>query len=1200
MKTLRTFRPALAAWLIAVAMLVSAPRPLPADEPTKQGSISKLIKSVLPGNALAGRETAKPGITSSDAGQILVPPKLAKLHPVAILISRDEAGKRLKALESAAKVSGIIVVAPEYRQEDGAFDPDATLEAFDALLKRIHAEQKVATAKLFLLAEGDNAGPAWRLALAGASRLAGCALVNPAACEIEAEQLEKLKELNFVLLAGADKKVREQARQTLEKLHKAKIANARLRKLDAEGDDATTEALATALRWVRAAAGADQDDDEKSDKLAGDLPGARKLYMKGKYDLAISSYQALQAQDALTVRAATGLARALSAVGRYSEALEAAQAVADKAKDDAAWRLVMAESLSHLGRYEEALKHALVARELRPLWAPAVLVAGNLQETLGQPDKALATYKAMEEITFSDTHRNDAPSLVALGRIFDRYTILRGTKASIQATNILHNYLQEAYQKVDKDYWPAHVAAGMFLLSKHRADQANTEFALALKKNPKCADAYAGAAMAALEGWQFERCIAAADKALEINPKHADALLAKANCMMLWRKFDDAIPIAEKVLEFNPNHLDALSLLAAVHVRQRNEQQAAQYAQRVEAVNDRYYGLPLAIAEWLSAGRQYDQAETYYRRAIEMAPKMAEPLAGLGKMYMQTGEEGKALDILVQAHELDDFRSDVANFLAICRRILDPDRFVVRETDNFIIKVDKQYDLVMLEQMAEYMESIYEEVCGDFAHYPPEKTIIEIMPTHQQFSLRIAGRGWIGTVGACTGRVIVLAAPHLERSQLGLHNWAMVMRHEYTHTVTLSATNNNIPHWFTEACAVWQQPDKENYRYISMLVQAVRSDRLFTVKEIDWGFIRPKRSGDRSLAYAQAQWMMEYIISEHGFTKITDMLKAFGDGLTQQEVFDTVLGVSQESFDEQFRAWARRQVIDWGFEPDGPMDLKEAKELAEKNKVDAEAQARYAESLLAKGKGKQALEAAKNALKLDKANVTARRVRARVFIARKQYDKAMEAAEELQQADPDSALASRIMAVAYIAKRKFVLAIDPLEQLKVLQPLDSFSYEKLAEIYTQLGQPEKALPNLLHLHRHTMRDPRYARQIAEIYRLLDRDDLAEKYFQEVTYINPYESTAYRSIASLQVRQKQYGEALETANRLVLLEPDAAKSWDYLAQIRYRKARRDNDRQLMLEAREAARKSIDLDPNGLGARILSAIESQLETMPAGGA
>jgi predicted Zn-dependent protease len=282
------------------------------------------------------------------------------------------------------------------------------------------------------------------------------------------------------------------------------------------------------------------------------------------------------------------------------------------------------------------------------------------------------------------------------------------------------------------------------------------------------------------------------------------------------------------------------------------------------------------------------------------------------------------------------------------------------------------------------------------------------------------------------------------------------------------------------------------------------------------------------------------------------------------------------------------------------MDLKEAKELAKKNQADAEAQARYARSLLAGGKARQALQAAKDALKLDKANVTARRVRARIFIARKQYDKAMEAARELQEVDPDSALASRIMAMAYIAKRKFVLAIQPLEQLKVLQPLDSFSYEKLAEIYTQLGQPKKALPNLLHLHRHTMRDPQYARQIAETYRLLDRDDLAEKYFQEVTYINPYESTAYRSIASLQVRQKQYDEALETANRLVMLEPEAAKSWDYLAQIRYRKARQDQDRQLMLEARQAARKSIDLEPNGLGTRILSAIERQLETMPAGGA
>jgi tetratricopeptide (TPR) repeat protein len=664
---------------------------------------------------------------------------------------------------------------------------------------------------------------------------------------------------------------------------------------------------------------------------------------------------------------------------------------------------------------------------------------------------------------------------------------------------------------------------------------------------------------------------------------------------MAWRKFDEVAPIAEKVLETNPNHLDALSLLAAVHIRMRQEDQAKPYIQKVKDVNEGYYGLPLAIAEWLSAGRQFQQAEVYYKQAIALRPELAEPLAGLGKMYMQTGDEVQAQEILRQANELDDYRSDVANFLAVVNRILDPEHFVVRETDNFIIKVDKNYDLIMLDQMAQYMESIYDEVCGDFDHYPAEKTIIEIMPTHQQFSLRISGRGWIGTVGACTGRVIVLAAPHLERSQLGLHNWAQVMRHEYTHTVTLAATNNNIPHWFTEACAVWQQKDKENYRYVRMLVNATRQGRLFNVKEIDWGFIRPKRRGDRSLAYAQAQWMMEYIISEHGFMKITDMLKAFGEGMTQKQVFDEVLGVPEESFDQEFQQWAKVQVKQWGFEADEPMDLKEARKQAKENQDDANCQAELARSLLARRKVGPALKSAGKALELDPKNVTALKIKAQVLMLQKKHEKAIQAARELQKVDPTSAVAPLVIARSYLEKRKFVQAIAPLEQLKTQQPLNSFSYEKLAEIYTQLGDPEKALPNLLHLHRHTMREPQYARQIAETYRLMGREDLAEKYFQEVTYINPYESTAYESIASMQVRQKQYDEALETAHRLTLLEPENARSWDYLAQIRYRQARQNQDRQMLLLAKEAAEKSVQLKPDGLGQRILSAVEDLLEKM-----
>ncbi len=928
------------------------------------------------------------------------------------------------------------------------------------------------------------------------------------------------------------------------------------------------------------------------------LAGCRALYMSGKYKEAAAAYKTLLSDRSLRVSAAIGLADALSMTGQYAGAVETLESVVDTGADRADWRLAMAEALSSIGRYEKALAHAVKANELRPFWAPTILTRGRLLETLGRDDQAAKVYQTMSEVIDRDKYRNDARSLVALGGILDRDSVLSSRKASEQASNILHNYLQEAYRKVDKKYWPAHIAAGMFLLDKHQSAQAMKEFSRALKLNKRIPDAFVGAGVVELGKWRFEKCLKNVAQALKINPNHPEAILLKATCLMQWRKFGEVPPLLDKILKVNPNHLGALSLMAAVHIRTDNPDKAEPYAARIGKVNGRYYGLSNTIAQWLAAGRQFDKAEKYYLEAIKLAPKRAEPLTGLGRLYMQTGDEKKARRILVQARALDDFRADVLNYLKILRRL---DDFEIRETEHFIVKIDPKHDAVLLGQVSDYMERIYPEVCAAYDHEPPFKTIIEIFPTQEQFSQRISGKGWVGTVGACTGRVIALAAPRTSaETPLGTHNWATVLRHEFTHAVTLSATKNRIPHWFTEACAVFQQPDKQNFRYIAMLVKATRANRLFTVQEMDWSFIRPKRRGDRALAYAQAAWTMEYIIETKKYKTIIDMLKGFRDGLTQAEVFEKIVGAKEADFNKNFRVWARLKVREWGYDSEPAPNLAKAAEAAKKNPKDADAQATYALALFARGKRffKRATEAAGKALAIDKNNKTALKVMAGYYLKEKKYDQAVAFANRLEKADRKNSVAPRILAQSHIAKRKWTSAIEALELLKRRQRMDSFSYEQLAKIYQQLGQPEKALPNLIYLHRHTSRDHKYARQIAEIYRDMDRPDDALVYFRQITHINPYEASAYHQIASIHLQAQRYDEAVAAIERFVLLEPKSSTSWAYMAMIRYRAGTARSDREELLKAKAAVDKALELDPSDSRAEhIGKMIESSLAELGA---
>ncbi|MCD4824798.1 MAG: tetratricopeptide repeat protein [Phycisphaerae bacterium] len=946
---------------------------------------------------------------------------------------------------------------------------------------------------------------------------------------------------------------------------------------------------------VKKTPAADTKADTKantSKKNSTTLEDARQAFMRGRYRKAVHRYRKILSAGKDNVPAATGLAEALAMTGKYSQALQTLDAVADSGRKQTGWHMERAKILAGIGKYRQALEHAQTAGKLDPNEAEAVLVQGQLLEILGRGDEAIRAYKQMERIIEGDKFRRNAKALVALGQILNRYAVLTGRRASDQARNILHNYFQEAYQKIDRKYWPAHVAAGMFLLSKHKPAGAHKEFALAEKSNPRLPDVFAGQAGLELGRWQFEKCLALANKALKINPNHSIALYLKAACYMQWRKFKSVPPLLEKALAVNPNDVEALSLMAAAHIRMNAPDKAKPFIARVEKINPRCATLPQTIGQWLVAGRQFDQAEAYFLKAIGLGPRMAGPLASLGKMYMQTGQEAKAREVLKKAHELDDFRSDVVHYLNIAKKL---ENFAVKETGHFIVKVDKRRDMVLLEQVSDYMEEIYPEICGDYEYEPKTKTIIEILPSQQDFSARISGRGWIPTVGACTGRVIAITVPNKKRGRLGLHNWAQVLRHEFTHTVTLGMTGNRIPHWFTEACAVWQQKDKRAFRYIRTLVTATRENQLFPVKELNWGFIRPKRPGARMLAYAQSEWIKDFIIQTRGFEKIIEMLKGFRDGQTQEQVFKKVFNLSEKQFDEEFRRWAKETVRVWGYDPDPPLDVKKTVKLVEKSPDNAAYQADHAKALLKKSKTADAKAAAKKALDLDEDNITAMGVLARVHMRKKRYLEAVDIAKQMERIDPTTNTAPFVMAYCYLAKKNTAKAIGALELLKKRCPFNSYSYQQLTKIYLAIGQPERALPNLIYLHKHTMNDPKYARQIAEIYRTDNKKQLALAFFREVTYINPYEASAYRGMAELYARTRQYGKALLAARNLTLLEGDSDESWYYLAKVGYRAGKAAKSVDQLKKAKQAAEKALKINPKSKAKFLMQYIDAAIESL-----
>jgi hypothetical protein len=314
----------------------------------------------------------------------------------------------------------------------------------------------------------------------------------------------------------------------------------------------------------------------------------------------------------------------------------------------------------------------------------------------------------------------------------------------------------------------------------------------------------------------------------------------------------------------------------------------------------------------MADNRQYARAAEFLERARDRQPNWAAPHVELGLLEMQSGRDDRARLALREAVRLDPFNVRARNSLKL---IEDLAAFTSIESPHFVIRYRPGIDGVMARDMVEPLEDIHRIVCGAIEHEPRARTVIELLPDHKWFAVRITGMPQVHTIAAATGPLIAMEAPRVGPDHNGTYDWVRVIRHEYTHTVTLSRTDNRIPHWFTEAAAVYVENAPRDYPTCQLLVQALTTGALFDLRKINVAFVRPEKPSDRAQAYAQGHWMYQFMVDRWGASAPLRLMDQYAAGVREAAAMQEVLGVSQAEFMEQFVAWAHKDAATWGMLP---------------------------------------------------------------------------------------------------------------------------------------------------------------------------------------------------------------------------------------------------------------------------------------------
>ncbi len=756
-------------------------------------------------------------------------------------------------------------------------------------------------------------------------------------------------------------------------------------------------------------------------------------------------------------------------------------------------------------------------------------------------------------LSFENHQLDSATDLTEMARCFIIRARLRGEPAGYYQRIVA--LLSQVEQRIDRFYWPAKLVESELLLEKDNYQEAINTLHEVLALNPRDSDAWYHLGEIALTGYDFDSAEQAITRLEHINPDHPLAHLLRAQSALLQHDADTAQTEVNSLLQKWPRNREALALRAAIAAARFDQPTMQQELKNFDKWSPNHPYAYYITGTQLATDRQYELSEDILNESVRRQPNWSLPRIELGLMEMQAGNDVAALRALRRVAELDPFNKRAAFSLHLLEDLM---TYEIIESKHFTIRFDpKTSDRVLAVEMGPLLDNMYEEVTSVFQYEPKRRTVIELLPNHERFAVRITGMPELHTIAASTGPVIAMESPRNGPNHFGTYDWLRVVRHEFVHTVTLGQTHNRIPHWLTEAAAVWQELAPRTYENCKALTRAYKTNYLFKPDYINWAFVRPKRPGDRSLAYAQSEWTFEYFMERFGHRRMIELLDDYRKGLTEEQALQDVTGESRIDFYENFLTWAGEQIQQWGMNPEPSLD-KLMDDFVHENKlsdgvVDSQAEANAGRMndyiikrmMIPRSVLDSAYEntfAGMNTNQQKTAlNATTKFVGTQLHFPKlppvripSSLLKVTAIDEWLNHypAQPDILLL-RLKKSEGDTSQAMIRLFDRYQSAR---PVDPMPFRRLADYFIKSGEPRKAVPYLEELDRREQSTGSFAVELAKIYRSEKNYRRALTKIHRALVIEPFNANYRELAATIALQMKDYQEARRQLLALTIIEP----------------------------------------------------------------
>jgi len=826
------------------------------------------------------------------------------------------------------------------------------------------------------------------------------------------------------------------------------------------------------------------------------LETATQAYLRGDYADALRAFENLAAVPGKSQNESRqGLLRCLLMTGQYERVETLATSYLKESPELPDWHYFLGKAFVLRGKHAEAKSAFGKAAQSRSSIAiDAQLQLGLLLKNLGDFTQSRTLFSTVYERASAANDR--------LGLAAQALHHLEQYKES----NRLFKQVTEQNAK-DFETW---VAWGNLFLEKYNPAEAASVFADVLKLNPKHPEALLGMALCRGEGTgeEVEKLLA---KAMEVNPNFEAAHAAKAQFALQAEAFEDAEREISVCFKINPHSLEAHTLKAVLRFAQGQDAAMQASIQDALQINSKYGEVFEAVGHFCVTQRLYKESVEFFKKAIEINPRLWKAYAALGANLMRIGEEKAAKEVLDRGFENDPYNVWTYNTLKLIDSYA---HFDESKTPSFDVRLHQKESKLLANYVPDLLEEAFEALSKKYQFTPTKPIYFEMFPDHEDFAVRTMGVPGLGALGVCFGRGVVMDSPSARPK--GTFNWGSTLWHEFAHVVTLQATDHRVPRWFTEGISVMEEHhakpgwgDDLNLE----IVRAIKDKKLLPIAELNRGFLRPQSAGQLQLSYFQAGQACDFIEKEFGFKAILKMLELFKTRASLTEALKQALNRTPDLFDQQFNAYIESQYARSTAAVD--FSILEKRELLQDPKK--------LESILAE--------------------------------------------------QPDNFFANLKLASYHRKEGEHAKAVGYLNKAKSIFPgyVESDNpYKQLSEIYKEQGRLPEAAAELLALTAIHDSDFDSLKQLALWLKELKKPEDARQALERAMFVYPFDSESHQVLADLARAARDHRVALREYRALLALDPpDKAAAHLSVASILLELGRKPEAKKEALAALEIA-------------------------------